>query len=562
MKKLCLMAMLFLFSSVTFCEEIIAKSRINSVEVFSDRAIVERTTTIDIPVGSHTVVFEGLSPSVIENTLKVSGKGSASCEIMGTEVTNDEIDIPCLKELDQQIEANEIEKKKVNASLSLLTEQENLLDSILTNSTIQTGKEVSEGKPDTVAIDKLFGFLTIKYEEINTKSLALDLKLSELTKKKAELTKQRQELLANKTKKRKKASILVICNKPGNLTLSLFYTVKGCSWSPAYIAKAFPESSKIEITMMASIVQKTYEDWENASITLSTASPSMGVMPPDLNPTFIDLYVPQPVKRSYEKAEVSGGIEGGVEGGVLGGVVADSIPRGEEMVVTGSPPAVKEEPIVIANYSNVSLSEAGVHLNFSVKGRIDVASDGKTHRFFISKDNIDGNYDYYGIPRKDDKAFMRCVFTNTMDYPILPGEVELFYDGELVGSAYLPFIARNEKAEAYFGRNNEIALNFEEAKNEKVEQNLLGGKRRVKFQNRITIENHTRNEIKIEVLDKLPKPQRAEIELVDIKIVPNRDSEKPNNILSWILTLKPQEKKEIMIDFTIEYPKGFVLKGI
>lgn len=238
------------------------------------------------------------------------------------------------------------------------------------------------------------------------------------------------------------------------------------------------------------------------------------------------------------------------------------------MVVTGRAPSDNEEylynayDLSDADYSNAALSEAGIHLNFSIRGRIDVASDGKPHKYYISKNVLDAKYDYFGVPRQDDKAFMRGVFTNKMEYPILPGEVEFFYAGELVGSANMPLVVRNQDCEAYFGRNNEISLKFEELKREKMEQGFLGNKERIKFQNKITIENHTRNDIRIELLDKLPKPQRPEIELVDVKIVPDKTSEKTNNILSWILDLKPQEKKEILVDFTIEYPKGVILRGI
>ncbi len=33
-------------------------------------------------------------------------------------------------------------------------------------------------------------------------------------------------------------------------------------------------------------------------------------------------------------------------------------------------------------------------------------------------------------------------------------------------------------------------------------------------------------------------------------------------MLSWSLTLEPQEKREILIDFTVEYPKDAHIIGI
>jgi uncharacterized protein (TIGR02231 family) len=554
MKKLFLAIAVIMIAPYHRGEDISAKSRINSVEVFSDRAIVERIANLDLAPGSQSIVFDNLPPGIVDNSIKVSGKGTSNCEILGTEAEDQDIEIVEIKELEQQLEQLEIEKKNLNASLDLLSKQEDLLRSILSNSTNQLGKEVSEGKPDIVSIDKLFAFLTSKYDQIKKDRMAFDLKISDIEKKKRELNKELAKVRTDKTQKGKKVSVLVRCDKPGSLALSLFYTVRGCSWAPFYIGKALPESSQIEVSMMASIIQKTYEDWDNAEVKLSTSMPSQGILPSELSPTFLDFYVPQPERRDSKKAEAYGG---GVEGGVLGGVM-EAAPA----MTADNALYQEEEKMVPANYANASLAEAGMHLNFSIKGRIDVASDGKNHKFFINRNAVDAKYDYYGVPRQDDKAFMRAIFTNKLEYPILPGEVELFYQGELVGSAYLPGVARNQEAEAYFGRNDEIKLSFEEVNREKSPPGFMGNKERIKIKNLITVENHTKNEISIEILDKLPKPQRAEIELIDVRIVPDRDSEKPNNLMSWVLTLKAQEKKEITVEYSIEYPKGVVLRGM
>lgn len=300
MKKCLFFSVLVVFSLGTWCEDITAKSRINSVEIFSDRAVVERIATAELPPGTQTVIFEGLPPSIVEDTIRVSGKGTASCEIMGTEIEDQEIDIPRIKELDKKIEEIEVEKKRIAGSLALLGQQEELLNSIMSNSMTQTGKEIAAGKPDIIALDKFFTFLTAKFEAIKSNRFELEIKQAELAKERDKINKEYTTLLSNKARKGKKVSVLMRCDKPGNLALSLYYTVKGCSWAPAYITKAIPESSQMEITTMASIVQKTYEDWNDAAITLSTATPAMGVTPPDLNPSFIDYYIQPSTKGALK----------------------------------------------------------------------------------------------------------------------------------------------------------------------------------------------------------------------------------------------------------------------
>lgn len=47
-----------------------------------------------------------------------------------------------------------------------------------------------------------------------------------------------------------------------------------------------------------------------------------------------------------------------------------------------------------------------------------------------------------------------------------------------------------------------------------------------------------------------------------MKILPEPPKKDEKGILTWSLTLAPQEKKEILIDFTVEYPKDANIIGL
>lgn len=554
-----LLLILTLFSFIAYCNDIVVKSKIDSVELFSDRAIVERVAQVEIPSGDHKIIFEGITPFMSDNSLKVSGKGSAVCEILGSEIEEIDIDLPEIKQLEKALTEIEVEKRKIDSQSRVLTKQEEVLDTILTNSTTHSGKEIAEGKPDMLFLDRFFSFVSSKYDEINKNRLELNKKSLDIDNKKKELTRQLSDLKAKKALKGKRVTVLIKATTGGEMSFYLDYTVRGCSWSPAYIIKAIPDESKVELSSIASVIQKTYEDWNDAIITLSSATQSNDIFPPELKPTFIDIYSPEQIKQGKRTSS-------GVEGGVLGRemetpkVQAETSYFAPNAVADKIPP--QQEKITEANYSNAELKELGVNVNFHIKGRVDVPSDGKAHKFYIGRNFLDTKFDYFACPRLDDKAFMRGECKNTTDYPLLPGEVEVFFKGEMVGSANMPFLARNEEIETYFGKNKEIKLKFEEVKREKKATGFLTNKEKIRIQNKISVENFTKNEIKIEIVDKIPKPKKSEIEITDVKLTPEKESDKTNGILNWVLTLKPQEKKEITIDFTVEYPKGATLTGL
>ncbi|HRC57074.1 MAG TPA: DUF4139 domain-containing protein, partial [Kofleriaceae bacterium] len=56
----------------------------------------------------------------------------------------------------------------------------------------------------------------------------------------------------------------------GGVELSLEYAVRGARWVPSYVARI--ESGSVELTMRASLVQRTGEDWRGVALELSTAA--------------------------------------------------------------------------------------------------------------------------------------------------------------------------------------------------------------------------------------------------------------------------------------------------
>lgn len=67
---------------------------------------------------------------------------------------------------------------------------------------------------------------------------------------------------------------------------------------------------------------------------------------------------------------------------------------------------------------------------------------------------------------------------------------------------------------------------------------------------------------RIEVLDQLPISQNTKIEIKDQNITPAPSKKDEKGVLTWKFTMAPKEKREILIGFTIEYPKGSNIRGL
>jgi hypothetical protein len=82
---------------------------------------------------------------------------------------------------------------------------------------------------------------------------------------------------------------------------------------------------------------------------------------------------------------------------------------------------------------------------------------------------------------------------------------------------------------------------------------------------RITMENLKDREVHLQVMDSIPVSRSDKVEVKDLKISPqpkDRSYLGREGVLLWEELLKPGEKKEIVVDFVITYPKDMPVVGL
>jgi len=540
------LSFLFISSGSLFSEEITAKSSINSVIVFPDRATIIREADLSLGLGSYSVVFDGLPVAMIPNSLRVTGKGTAVVKILGIDLAKQYLDaslLPEVQQLQSEIDALELEISRTKDRIEVLNSQEKFLKSIESANAAQASQEVRQGKPDIQSWERVIDFLGRKLQEVKEGQLEQQKILKEQQQKLEALKKKLNSIKPPRPKQSQQVTVLLEASRQGKFTLNLSYTVFNSRWTPLYTLRAFPETSEIEFAMSANIQQKSGENWDKVRALLSTSSPALTPKPPELHPWILDIFVPRPLRERDDKRVVSKEV-----GGVL------------EEAITAVKPA--EPAMVDAEMATAGIQETGLNLNFEIRKNVQIPSDGTPHKVPIDSQQVKVDYDYISVPKLNEAAFLRGSFRNTLPYPMLSGNADLFVIQDFIGSTRLPFIAREEEAKVYFGEDRQLSVKHERVKREKSPPGFLGKTERVKLVYRITIQNLRKNQVKIDVLDQLPLSQHTKIEIKDVNITPPPSKKDEKGILTWTLTLEPQEKREILMGFTIEYPKGSNIIGL
>lgn len=542
-----LIILLLLFTGSLVAEEITAKSSISSVTIYPDRATVVREADLTLSSGTHSVFFENLPVSLIPNSLRVTGKGTAVVKVVGIDLMSQYLEfalLPEVKKLQAEIDALGLEMSKTADRIEVLNTQEKFLKSIESANAAQASQEIMLGKPDTQSWERVLSFLGNKLTEVKKGKREQNQILKDQRAKIDALKKKLNSIRPQRSTESRKVSVILEASRAGKFTVSLSYTVMRARWIPLYTIRALPDSSEIEFAMSANIQQRSGENWENTKALLSTASPALSANPPVLYPWRLDLYVPRPAQ-----ARKTGRVVGGVVSGVRAGEPKAEAP-------------LEEAEMMDAEMATAGIVETGINLNFSIKKNVQIPSDGAPHKVPIDTQNIEVEYDYMSVPKLKEAAFLRAKLRNTLPYPLLSGSADLFVIQDFIGSTKIPFVAKDEEAKVFFGEDRQIRIKHERTKREKSPPGFLGKNERIKLAYKITIQNLRKNKVNIEIQDQLPISQNAKIEIKDQVITPAPSKKDEKGLLKWTLTLEPQEKKEILIGFTIEYPKGSNIRGI
>ena len=134
MRRLFLLILVFFFmSSYVFAQEIIADSKINQVTVYTQGALVSRVATFKLNEGAQKIVFPDIIPQIDENSLRVSGEGSAEVKILGAAFKKEflkESASEKVKQLQEEIQQTNDDIRKLNNIKLVLQDKKAFLDSV------------------------------------------------------------------------------------------------------------------------------------------------------------------------------------------------------------------------------------------------------------------------------------------------------------------------------------------------------------------------------------------------------------------------------------------------
>jgi uncharacterized protein (TIGR02231 family) len=516
---------------------------ISAVTVYPGQAGVTRSGTVQVEPGEHTLVIDALPADVHPGSLRIRGRGTAKVQIGSVQsktIYSEELTQAEEQRLQQQITKLEDEKSLLEKEVEALRMQLSFIQSIGKNMPETINEEIKAGKIDPQTWRKAWENIgdgaAQTYKNILEKQRAsreVNVKLTRLHKQLGQIRTGRKATT--------QAQVSIAVQNSGSFEFLLSYQMNNASWQPVYDARLNVESGELRLLQYGLVRQRTGESWDGVQLTLSTANPAVGAQLPDLEPWFVNIARPAPMRREEAPSRMFG-----------------AKPEAEADITAKAPAPSEAEPRMAQARASEFAAE------FQIAGKVQIPADNAPHKFAISNHTLNVELAARVVPKLNTKAFLYADTTYEGQTPLLPGRVALFRDNAYIGNAQLELIRPSEEIKLSFGVDDRVGVQYRLVSDKSSQSGIIQQDNVVERRFRTEITNHHQRPMKITVVDHIPVPQdeRIEVELLDTTTQPTRKNpDERLGLLEWTQTYKPNETKTISSGFRLRYPKDLQVPG-
>jgi uncharacterized protein (TIGR02231 family) len=531
MKKI-IITVIFFFSA---CFGLLAdnekdiKAEIKHVTVYPDRAQLSHETNFDLLPGKTILKLSGLSPYIDAQSIQVKGVGEFT--ILAVNLQNNFLknleDLPEVKNIKSQIEALQIKVEDEKAAISTLQEKEAFL---VANRAVLV-------KETTFSIDQfksMMDLYTTNIDQVKVAMLKKNRLVKDYEKQIAALQQQINDRFGKQQLPSGEIYVTVSSEKLVTGKLNFSYVVTNAGWYPSYDIRVDDINKPVTIFYKANVFQNSGVQWEDVKLSFSNATPRVAGDVPILYPWFIDFYYPQPVYI-----------------GRSSGVKKSEAPAMLEMAPADKKMAAKE---VEAAPVTVEKKVGEMSVTFDVATPYTIPSDGKTQTIEIQRTTTPADYKYVTVPKLSSLAYLTGNITDWAKQSLLSGEATLYFENTFVGKSYLNVNQLTDTLTISLGTDNSILVKREKRK-DFTSKKIIGTNKTDTYSFLVTVRNNKTNPVKITVNDQIPVSSNSSIIVESVEL----SGGKLNNetgVVKWDMEIKPQEKKELVLTYSVKYPKN------
>lgn len=532
MKKIILVSIL-IFSSFHFLEaqnEKDIKAEIKHVTVFTDRAQINHEASTTILTGKSILKLSGLSPYIDQQSIQVKGLGEFT--ILSVSHQNNYLqnleDSPDVRNVRSQIDALNIKVEDEKAAITVLKEKSSFL---IANKAILV-------KETAFSIEQFKSVMDLYTNNMDQVTMSI-LKKERLIKEYEKQIISLQQQISRKLDKQQLPSgeITVTVNSEKQVTGKILfsYVVTNAGWYPSYDLRVDDIRNPVSIIYKANVFQNSGIDWKDIKLSFSNATPWVGGDIPIQYPWFIDYYNPVPI--------------------ITRAIASESNRSQAPMMMEMAVKEAKAEDAELAETAPVLVEKqiGETTITFDISIPYTIPSDGKIQTVEIQRLTTPADYKYVTLPKLSSLAYLTANITEWAKLSLQSGEATLYFENSFVGKSYLNVRQLTDTLSLSLGTDNSILVKREKGK-EFTSKKVIGSNKTETYSYLLTVRNNKSNPVKITVSDQIPLSSNSGITVETIELSGGKRNNQTGEV-KWDLDLKSQETKQLVLTYSVKYPK-------
>ncbi len=536
------------------------KSAVSKVIVYTDRAMVTRAASGHLEARTHAVQITGLPANLREETLRISGRGTAAMTILDFKVTQQEYrDVPeaALKTLEEEKQRFQDHIVGLRDEIATIEHQKSFLKEIGVGKSKHFSKDLDVQRPLLDDWKAVLEFLGKEQRDLDQMRRDLESKIRKIEEDVRLIEHELKKFAGVRSKVRKIVTVELELKGAGEFEFDLSYLIQEANWLPMYDVRVDSKAKQVGIKYYGLVTQRTGEEWKGVEVLLSTARPQLDGNAPEIQPWYVSpqppmvMYAASAPSRSEMKKMKRMEMAEEAEAGFGGGGASFESSQLDAGVATASVESGQGSSVV-----------------FRTSGRGDVPGDGSVSKLLIMDGDFENKFRYLSVPKLAEYVYLTTDILNNTEFPLLPGRISIFLDGNFVGNSDLrSLVTPGERFELNLGVDESITVRRKLQKRKGDEKGLFSRSHLEEFSYLILLQSHRDTVEEVIVRDHIPVSTDEKIKVEVKLIIPAENHEKDkdklhNGVVEWKVQLGPKATEQLELGFVVSYPKDLDVVGL
>ncbi|MDR2475644.1 MAG: DUF4139 domain-containing protein, partial [Bacteroidales bacterium] len=205
----------------------------------------------------------------------------------------------------------------------------------------------------------------------------------------------------------------------------------------------------------------------------------------------------------------------------------------------------------------ITESDNSLDATYNIDLNYNILGDGTRQLIVLKEQTLPTVYKYYSAPKLDKSAYLLAEISGWENLNLLPGEANITIEGSYFGKSTIDPSSTQQILNLTLNEDKRVVVSRVKLQ-DFSKTRLFDKDKKQDFAYKLTVKNTKRTPVNMILKEQYPISMQKDIE-VELLDTANAAINKELGVLTWMFPLKPGESRELIIKYTVKYPKDKII---